>query len=141
LSETCDRSVVFSGSSGFLKPIKLTATNWNNVESGVKHHQRKKKECYKITPLIKYVSVYNPRPKQTNSHNCFHSALSDDSVSFPKIINPHGRQGKIVYSNFISLKFILLFLFIKRLLKPIHNKREIIKHTRFTINKEYFKHK
>ena len=37
LSETCDRSVVFSW---FPPPIKLTVTiyNWNIVESGVKHH-------------------------------------------------------------------------------------------------------
>jgi hypothetical protein len=42
LSVTCDRTVVFSGSSGFLHQSNLPPRcphNWNIVESGVKHHQ------------------------------------------------------------------------------------------------------
>jgi hypothetical protein len=40
LSVTCDRSVVFSGSSGFLHQKNWPPRyNWNIVESGVKHHQ------------------------------------------------------------------------------------------------------
>ena len=37
LSVTCDRSVVFSGSSGFLHQY-----NWNIVESSVKHYETNK---------------------------------------------------------------------------------------------------
>ena len=42
MSVTCDRTVVFSGSSGFLHQLNLPPRcpyNWNIVESGVKHHQ------------------------------------------------------------------------------------------------------
>ena len=39
LSVTCDRSVVFSGYSGFLPQLNWPPlTNWNIVESGIKHH-------------------------------------------------------------------------------------------------------
>ena len=40
MSVTCDRSVVFSGSSGFLHQYNWPPLyNWNIVESGVKHHK------------------------------------------------------------------------------------------------------
>jgi hypothetical protein len=40
LSLTCDRSVVFSGFSGFLHQSNWPPrNNWNIVESGAKHHQ------------------------------------------------------------------------------------------------------
>jgi hypothetical protein len=40
LSVTCNRSVVFSGSSGFLHQYNwLPRYDWNIVESGVKHHK------------------------------------------------------------------------------------------------------
>jgi hypothetical protein len=43
LSVTCDRSVVFPGSSGFLHQWNWPPWyNWNIVESGVKHHQTNK---------------------------------------------------------------------------------------------------
>jgi hypothetical protein len=39
---TCDRSVVFSGYSGFLHQKNwLPRYNWNIVESGTKHHKHK----------------------------------------------------------------------------------------------------
>jgi hypothetical protein len=42
LSVTCDRSVVFSGTSSFLhKQNWLPRHNWNIVESSVKHHKTK----------------------------------------------------------------------------------------------------
>jgi hypothetical protein len=44
LSVTCDRSVVFSGSSA-------TRYNWNIVESGVKHHQPNKQNNYHFNNL------------------------------------------------------------------------------------------
>jgi hypothetical protein len=43
LSVTCDRSVVFSGSSGFLHQYNWPPRyNWNIVESGIKHKQTNK---------------------------------------------------------------------------------------------------
>jgi hypothetical protein len=40
LSVTCDRSVVFSGYSGFLHQENWPSRyNWNIVESGIKHHK------------------------------------------------------------------------------------------------------
>ena len=41
LSVTCDRSVVFSGSSGFIHQQNWpTWYSWNIIESGIKHHER-----------------------------------------------------------------------------------------------------
>jgi hypothetical protein len=43
LSVTCDRSVVFSKSSGLLQQQNWQSRyNWNIVESGAKHHQTNK---------------------------------------------------------------------------------------------------
>ena len=46
LSVTCDRSVVLSGSSGFLHqynwPLRY---NWNIVESGVRHHKKNQRNA------------------------------------------------------------------------------------------------
>jgi hypothetical protein len=50
MSVTSDRSVVFSGYSGFLYqqnwPLRY---NWNIVESGIKHHETK--------PIIIYMFI------------------------------------------------------------------------------------
>ena len=43
MSVICDRSVVFSGSSGFLHQLNWSSRHsWTIVESGVKHHQANK---------------------------------------------------------------------------------------------------
>jgi hypothetical protein len=47
LSVTCDRSMVFSGSSGFLHQYNWSPwNNWNIIESGIKHHQTNKQQTY-----------------------------------------------------------------------------------------------
>jgi hypothetical protein len=53
LSVTCDRSVVFSGYSGFFHQWNWPPRyNWNIVESGVKHH--KPKPNININVVIKH---------------------------------------------------------------------------------------
>jgi hypothetical protein len=43
MADSCDRSVVFPGYSGFLHLLNWPPRyNWNIVESGVKHHQTNK---------------------------------------------------------------------------------------------------
>ena len=57
LSVTCDRSVVFSGYSGFLHTQKTDCQryNWNIVESGVKRHNTKSKpNNYMYNTLANY---------------------------------------------------------------------------------------
>jgi hypothetical protein len=56
LSMTCDRSVVFSGSSGFIHQSNWPPPyNCNIVESGVKHHQTNKQTTSKHTHAHPYV--------------------------------------------------------------------------------------
>jgi hypothetical protein len=75
LSVTCDRSVVFSGSSGFLHQLNWPPRyNWTIVESGVKQHKTKPNLLYfffwplcwlffdmriLITPSVSSNSSYN----------------------------------------------------------------------------------
>ena len=53
LSVTCDRSVVFCGSSGFLYQLNWPPRfNWNIVESGIKHHQTNKQTNKQEFPCL-----------------------------------------------------------------------------------------
>jgi hypothetical protein len=52
LSVICDRSVVFSGYSGFLHELKLMPLyNWNIVGIGIKHHCPNPYFIYRHTPF------------------------------------------------------------------------------------------
>jgi hypothetical protein len=56
LSATCDKSIVFSGSSGFFHPKNWAPRyNWNIVERGVKHHQANKTRCIPTLVLDLYI--------------------------------------------------------------------------------------
>ena len=53
MSVTCDRSMVFSGSStNKTDRHVITGYNWNSAESGVKHHQTNKQNTDLSKPLI-----------------------------------------------------------------------------------------
>jgi hypothetical protein len=81
LSVTCDRSLVFSGSSGFLRQLNWPPRyNWNIIESGINHHQTNKQ----IQIIRKSINFYH-KPNityvaailhwQTLSHNVVHLTL------------------------------------------------------------------
>jgi hypothetical protein len=56
LSVTCDKSVVFSGYSGFLNQYNWQPRyNWNIVKSGVKHHSPNQTFCSRIVCSLYHI--------------------------------------------------------------------------------------
>ena len=98
LSVTCDRSVVFSGSSGFLHQLNWPPRyNWTIVESGVKQHKTKPNLLYFFFWPLCWLFfdmriLITPSVSSNSSYNlCFHSWCITTTV-----LLLHGNSWKIL---------------------------------------------
>jgi hypothetical protein len=79
---TCDRSVVFSGYSGFPhQKICPPRYNWNIVESGIKHHNRYPQVLQNNFELAKSAIQYGRKTYLTRLHRCVFCFHVDNPVS------------------------------------------------------------
>jgi hypothetical protein len=99
LSVTCDRSVVFSKSSGLLQQQNWQSRyNWNIVESGAKHHQTNKQT--KQIPFLwnfSCIGVFCPW------YNIMLYPMCKDCFSFQivtKIVIPISQELLVIMATF-----------------------------------------